>query len=142
MEDDVCDCVVEDLLKESFSSRDFDSKKKIVKVGRPTPFLTKMVKQSKNRFRHFSYSWYKADPWLCGCKKSSSLYCWPCLLFSTERNIWTTNGVSDIGSFYVLKKRHELSVNHANSEIALQEFGNPRIDSFNLAYETDREKAQ
>jgi hypothetical protein len=45
MEDKVCDFVVEDVLKHSFSCRDFASRKKIVEIGRPTPSLTKMVKQ-------------------------------------------------------------------------------------------------
>jgi hypothetical protein len=52
--------LLEDLLKQSFSCRDIASKKKIIEIGRPTPFLTKMVKQS-NRLRHFSYSWYKNE---------------------------------------------------------------------------------
>jgi hypothetical protein len=47
MDDEVSDCVVEDLLKHSFSCRDFASTKKRIEIGRPTPFLTKMVKQSK-----------------------------------------------------------------------------------------------
>ncbi|KDR18839.1 zinc finger MYM-type protein 1-like [Zootermopsis nevadensis] len=141
MEDEVCDCAIEDLLKQSFSCRDFATKKRIIETGRPIPFLTKMVKLSKNRLRHFSDSWYNTDLWLCGCKKSSSLYCWPCLLFSTERNMWTTNGVSDIASFYVLKKRHELSVNHVNSKIALLKFGNTQIeDSLSPSYKIDCEK--
>jgi hypothetical protein len=42
MEDKVCDCVVEDLLKQSFSYRDFASKKKIIEIGRPSiPFSHK-----------------------------------------------------------------------------------------------------
>jgi hypothetical protein len=69
--DEVCYCVVEELLKQSFFCRDFASMKKIVAIGRPTPFLTKTAKQLKNSLRHFSDSWYKTDPWLCGCKKSS-----------------------------------------------------------------------
>jgi hypothetical protein len=44
MEDEVCGCVVEDLLKQG----DFASKKQVSEIGRPTTFLTTVVKQSKN----------------------------------------------------------------------------------------------
>jgi hypothetical protein len=47
--------------RESFSCRNFASMKKIIEIGRPAPFLTKMVKQSKNRLRHSSDSWYKLN---------------------------------------------------------------------------------
>lgn len=123
-----CDCAVEELLKKSFSSRDFTCMKRIIENGRPTPNLSKMVTEAKGKVRRFNDSWYASDMWLCGCKKSSSLYCWPCLLFSAETNVWTTKGISDINSYYVLKKRHELSVDHVNCKIALQMFGNTRIE--------------
>jgi hypothetical protein len=47
MEDEVCDCIVEDLLKQSFSYRDVTSKKKIIEIGRPTPFSHKNVETIK-----------------------------------------------------------------------------------------------
>jgi hypothetical protein len=56
MEDDVYDYVAEDLLKQSCTCRSFASKKKILETGKPTPYLKKMVKQSKNRLQHFSDS--------------------------------------------------------------------------------------
>jgi hypothetical protein len=65
-----CDCVswkkkfvtvVEDLLKQSFSCRDFASKKKIIEIGRPTPFLTKMMKHSKNRLHNSSDFLYETE---------------------------------------------------------------------------------
>jgi hypothetical protein len=61
MENEVRDCVVEDLLKQLFSCRDFSSKNKIMEKGRQTPFLTKMVKQSKNGLCHIFDSWYKTE---------------------------------------------------------------------------------
>jgi hypothetical protein len=41
MEDEVCDCVVEDLLKWPFSCEGFASKKKIIEIGKTTPSLKK-----------------------------------------------------------------------------------------------------
>jgi hypothetical protein len=40
-EDDICDGVVEDVLKLSFSCRDFASKKNIIEISRPTAFSHK-----------------------------------------------------------------------------------------------------
>jgi hypothetical protein len=124
---EVCDGVVEDLLEQSVSCKDFASEKKTVETCRPVPCLTNMANKSKNLLCHFSDSWYRTEPGLCGCKRSPSLYCWPCFLSSTERNIWTTNGVSDVTSFYMSKKRQELLMNNANPKVALLKFGNPRI---------------
>jgi hypothetical protein len=45
MEDEVCDCFVEILLKQSFYCTDFASEKKIIHIGTPTPSLTKIVEQ-------------------------------------------------------------------------------------------------
>jgi hypothetical protein len=48
-----------------------------------TPCVHKNGEQS-NRLWHFSDSLYKTDLQQCSCKKSSSLYCWPCLLFQLK----------------------------------------------------------
>jgi hypothetical protein len=56
MEDDVYNYAAEDLLKQLCPCRSFASKKKILETGRPTPYLTKMAKQSKKRLHHFFYS--------------------------------------------------------------------------------------
>jgi hypothetical protein len=58
MEDEVCDCVVENLLKRQFYCRDFASKNEIIETAdQSTPFLTKMVKQSKNILSDCSDYW-------------------------------------------------------------------------------------
>jgi hypothetical protein len=80
------DCVVEGLLKHKLSGFVFESLKKTTETGTSTPSFTHTVKPP-NRLRQFSHSWYKTDLWLCGRKKSSSLYCQPCFPFSTARNI-------------------------------------------------------
>jgi hypothetical protein len=48
MGDEVCEYVVKYLLKRSFSCRDFASMGKIIEMGQPVTFLTRMMKQSKN----------------------------------------------------------------------------------------------
>jgi hypothetical protein len=61
MKDEDCDCVVEDLIEQSFSCIHFTSEKKVIEIGRPTPFFfTKMVKQ-RTGYAIFSDSWYKAE---------------------------------------------------------------------------------
>jgi hypothetical protein len=41
MHDEVCGCVVEELLKQFFSCADLGSWKKIIEIGKPAPFITK-----------------------------------------------------------------------------------------------------
>lgn len=53
--------VLEDLLKQSLSCRNFISEKKIIEIGRPASFFTKMVKQSKNMLCDFSDFWCKTE---------------------------------------------------------------------------------
>jgi hypothetical protein len=102
VEHEVCDRTEQDSLKRH-PSMDFASKKKINETDRwPLSFSIKLVMQSMYRLHHFSDSWYKTYPCLWGCKKSSSLYFWPCLIFSTDRNIWIKNDVINIFSTWFL----------------------------------------
>lgn len=103
-------------------------KKEVVEKGRSTPSLTNLTKETKSCVQRFKQEWYSKDTWLCGREKLTALFCWPCLLFSNESNVWTTKGVSDINGYYVLEKRHELSVTYINTKTDLHEFGNTRIE--------------
>ncbi|CAH1110586.1 unnamed protein product [Psylliodes chrysocephalus] len=125
---DECRCVIDQLLEKPFSLYHFAEKKEIIENGRPTPILNDFKKESKKVVRYFKFSWYSENSWLCGCMKNR-LYCWPCLLFSTEKNGWTSSGVNDLNSFRALKRRHEISPLHVRCVANLIQFGKTRIES-------------
>jgi len=89
------------------------------------PYLTK---KPKNYVRTFKYEYYSTFKWLSGCKKTNKLYCWPCVIFSREENVWTKYTVSTI-NFHHLKSRHEASKNHILCLIDLTKFGKIRINT-------------
>lgn len=123
-----CCCIIDDLLRSSFRSRPFNQKLDIISKGRPTPALPDLQSKTKSCVRNFHCESYETSKWLCGCKKISRLFCWPCILFSTEVSIWTKQGVSDLNNFHNLRKRHEITQNHITSLVSLKTFGKTRIE--------------
>lgn len=73
-----------------FSTFSFEGKKQIILKGRPTPTLAKLTKQTKSYVRHLQPENYQKCEWL--------LFCWPCLLFSNEKNLWNKSGFSDLNN--------------------------------------------
>ena len=55
--DTVCDCTFEKLLLKPFGSLNFDNKKRIIEVGKPTPKLPYLMTKSKNYIRTFNYEY-------------------------------------------------------------------------------------
>lgn len=129
-----CACVIENLISKPFSARTYEEKKDIIEKGRSTP-LRNLTKKSKNAVRHFHDSWYSDLQWLCGCSKMNKLYCWPCLLFSSETNAWNKEGLQNLDSFRVMKRRHEVARAHVNAVADMIQFGRSRIEfSLSTAY--------
>lgn len=124
-----CNCVIEDILKTPFSSRNFDEKKIILDRGRPTPLL-KIITVTQRCTRHFSKQLYETFSWLTGCNETLKLYCWPCLLFSNEKSVWNSTGFSDMNNLSKAGKRHgKGSRSHLRSMISLKTFGHNRIEN-------------
>jgi len=84
-------CVISDLI-----SKPFSEKNEIIKIGRPCPVipnLTSVHKDKKREYiRHFNTLQYDNIIWLTGSSVLNKLYCWPCLLFSTENGVWSKVG--------------------------------------------------
>lgn len=127
--DTECNCVIESLLLKPFQSLSFDKKKCIIETGRPMPNLSTLVTKSKNYVRSFKYEYYNSIKWLSGCKKTNKLYCWPCVIFSREENVWTKHGFSDLNNFHNIKGRHEANSNHIQCSIDLTKFGKTGIET-------------
>lgn len=129
-----CNCIIEELLVKPFSARSFTDKLTIVSKCRPTPLMPNLKSKAKNFTRHLKQQNYVSFMWLCGCKKLTKLYCWPCLLFSTERStIWTKSGFTDLSNLHNVGKRHELSQSHIASQVALKKFGKTTRIEFSLS---------
>lgn len=77
--------VVASLLASPFSRRSFSEKMDIIKKGRPTPQL-RLNETSKTVERHFKTENYERYTWMTGCQKTNRLFCWSCVLFSTDRS--------------------------------------------------------
>jgi hypothetical protein len=83
-----CDnhCVIEKLLQTPFSSLSYNDKLKIIQEGAPKSNVN-LHTQIRTCTRHFNTSLYEAIPRLCWCDKRNKLFCWPFLLFSTEKHV-------------------------------------------------------
>lgn len=125
------DCVVESLLRVPFNRRSFGDKVVIINKKRPTPelLLCMDVKEKQREYtRHFSSSYYEKWDWLCGSSTLSKLFCWPCLLFSSETNVWIKEGFSNMNSLRTAVQKHDKSKAHICSSMKFASFGKTRID--------------
>ena len=124
---------VDSIINKPFSSRSFSEKLEIVASDKPTPKLNSLTTKHKSKtrefVRHFSEFSYENIHWLTGCDIRSKLFCWPCLLFSTENNVWTKVGFSDLNHFSSATKRHEKCSAHVQAFLKYSMFGNQRIDT-------------
>ncbi|XP_069683566.1 zinc finger MYM-type protein 1-like [Periplaneta americana] len=116
---------VSNLLLKPFSLHSMEEKLEIKALGRPVPELNiEQTIKSKNRqyIRKFNASIYDKHIWICGCEKSNSLFCFPCLLFGGEY-IWTKTGVTDINHLTDRIRKHETSKSHIKNDLSLSLFG-------------------
>ncbi|XP_067135315.1 zinc finger MYM-type protein 1-like [Centruroides vittatus] len=125
-------CIISDLLQKPFSRRNAAEKIEIVRNNRPCPEIPNLTSNHKDKngkyVRHFKISQYVNIPWLAGSKKLNKLFCWPCLLFSTDNGVWSKNGFVNLNCLSVAVSRHEKSVSHLKSFISLNIFGRTSIN--------------
>jgi hypothetical protein len=79
--------LVMSLLNVPFSRRSEIEKGQILELSGPTPILSIISGNRKNHTRTFQNSWYSTDRWLCSSIFKESLFCWPCLVVGTVKNI-------------------------------------------------------
>ena len=130
---DIVPCIITDLKNNPFSRRSFQDKLNIVKNGKPCPEITDLVNDQKDKNRsyqrHFNVNNYEKFEWVTGSSVSKKLYCWPCLLFNTEKNVWSFYGFSNLNNFVNATKKHEISQKHLSSIMQLKCFGKNRIET-------------
>lgn len=123
------DCVHDiicSLLEVPFSRRSDKERRDIVNVGRPTTTID-IILPSKNKektfSRYFKTSWYDKHKWLCGSYFKNSLFCWPCLLLSSNRqSVWVSRGYCDLKNLSAAVKKHESSKDHMSNFLSLKNF--------------------
>ena len=59
-------------------------------------FIVSLKFCEKRQTRRFNNAWYNKCEWLTGSHKRQKLFCWPCLLFSTEYTVWSKKGFADL----------------------------------------------
>lgn len=123
IEEAACNCIIEDLFTKRFNSRSYSEMEHIVKMERPQPKLN-ITSKAKKFVRYCREEFYEYIPWLCGCVKLQKYFCWPCLLFSTEINVWNKNGFNDLNNLSKARKRHESSKYHIDAFVKFKQFGN------------------
>ncbi|XP_066903618.1 uncharacterized protein [Halyomorpha halys] len=56
--------------------------------------------------------WYLQYDWLCGSYYKRRLFCWPCLLFGIEKNVWNYTGFEDFSQVEKYLRLHHVSEHH------------------------------
>lgn len=136
---------VERLQSINFPSLSLEERMEIKKEGRPMPNLNIVqVKVTKSREfkRSFNKEVYSKYDWLCGCSKTNSLFCFPCLLFcriSGDKN-WSRNGINDLAHLSDKINTHEKSSSHINAHLNLMLLGKQNIRQLSNAYRLSIQK--
>ncbi|XP_068160098.1 zinc finger MYM-type protein 1-like [Antennarius striatus] len=121
--------LVEDILATPFSSRTFQEKLNIVSRGRPTPMVASLTRQGKGFVRHFQTSNYDRYPWLTASEKLCKLYCWECLLFSSDRiGVWSHTGFVNLSCLTKAATVHQESSGHVKAAVLSKTFANAGAD--------------
>lgn len=113
-----------------FSELSFDDQKEVLRRGRPKPPLTELKQQKGiNNSRTFQNLWYSKKEWLCGCGTTGRLFCYSCLLFAcASDSIWVKDGFVDLNNLPQGLGKHERSIEHYNSQIALKTFKSVQVN--------------
>ncbi|XP_063387958.1 zinc finger MYM-type protein 1-like [Cydia fagiglandana] len=108
-------------------SLSFAEKRDIISAPKPTPDLC--ISQSSQRHkRKFSRAVYKTH-WIVGCSHTNKMYCWCCIFFSNDINVWNSSGYEDLNNLSGAIKRHTNSGKHLSAVIAFSNFGKLRIEA-------------
>ena len=117
------------LLARRFSRRSFQEKLDIIKRGRPTPALPNLIQQGKTYVRHFQSSNYERYPWLTGSEQHCRLYCWECMLFTTDRHgAWSHEGFVNLSCLTKSATKHQATAGHLQATVTRKTFGRARVD--------------
>lgn len=127
-----CEDVVDWLVSNSFNSLNIETKSYVVKsIVQPRPNLITLRDSDSRQNRGFNTVWYDKCEWLTGSSKQEKLFCWPCLLFSTqtEYTSWTKTGFCSLKNLPRSIERHSKSKDHIWSSCKIKLFSKQNIVS-------------
>ena len=115
-----------------FSALSLSDKVLIKNRGPPRPDLdiSQVAKsRGKEYVRKFSMDKYSEFSWLCGCKDTNAVYCFPCLLFGPEKSesAWTSTGITSLQKMSDKAAKHNVSKKHKDNAVALSMLGTTEI---------------
>lgn len=124
---DLTFCIETLVFKGQATRLSFSEKKQIISSPKPTPNL-KIFQPSKTHNRYFNRSIYNTV-WIAGCSHINKLFCWYCIFFSNDKNVWNTSGYNDLNNISTAIKRHQNSHKHLSAVISFHNFGKQRIET-------------
>jgi Domain of unknown function (DUF4371) len=125
------------LTKNPFSSKTFDEKLEIKKLGPHQPQNFKIQQKDKAVVRNFNNKWFKITPWLTVSEEKQSLLCFYCVLFKNSGDqTWSVHGTRDLKHLSEKIKRHETSSAHLTCSMKYQMLG-----AVDIAKEIDESQA-
>lgn len=101
---------------------------RVKELGPDKPNLV-MSQQSKEKNksynRSFCRSWFERKSWLTGCGEANALFCFPCILFKSDKcdSTWTETGQTDLKHLSERIKKHERSRVHMENCVKLAVLG-------------------
>ena len=115
---------VERLIETPFSQLTTERKMEIKRLGPYQPKSCPLVQVCGKTRRTLRSSWYEKAEWLCYGETLDALFCFYCLLFSTEDSSpWTKAGVRDLKHLSQKIKTHSICDMHLHSAVKYKMFG-------------------
>lgn len=120
--------IVDFLLKRKFHTLTYEDKLIIKQLTIPRPQMRNLMQSKSGHNRSFVNTWYDKVVWITGSESQNKLFCWYCLLFSSENaGSWTTVGFDNLKDLSRATKKHEKSKEHTHSALKFKLFGKQNI---------------
>ena len=112
--------IISSLLLNPFNRRTEEEQRLILNKGRPTPNIS-CIQVGRDKSRTFKTTWYNTFKWLCGSVNKDGLFCWPCMLVSTKKNVWCDEGFRNWKNLSRSLERHMGSKEHIQNDISVKQ---------------------
>lgn len=116
------------LLMYPFARRTTEEKLLVKELGpdKPEMNISQQTKEKDKLYKQsFCLSWLNRKTWLAGCGAANALFCFPCILFRSDKcdSTWTKTGLTDLKHLSERIKKHERSKIHMENCIKLAVLG-------------------
>lgn len=83
---------------------------------------------NKNYTRHFNVPHYLNTSWLTECSKLNTNFCWPCILFTRVKHVWSRDSFVNLTNLSNDIQKQERSQLHISSVLKFKMFQSTMID--------------